>query len=248
MTSHPIPRERLPRRRTRHHLSQEEALSAPRHPGRQFRVPAILDEDQEGEQPSERTDPAHRRRSSRKLASGEITSVELTQAHLDRIAATDGAPERQPSRRQEWPQRLPAHQRRRSTRHRSSSGCRPRSRQGTAPLARHPSSRTSSSPRASHHRSIARMLEGWMSPYHVPSPARSAKHACLSSARPTRRIRNKLLQRAPAFGVVRNPWALRPRHRRRPAVAPQQPSPPSRHPSLGTDTGGSIRRPPHWDR
>lgn len=27
-----------------------------------------------------------------KLASGEITSVELTQAHLDRIAATDGAP------------------------------------------------------------------------------------------------------------------------------------------------------------
>ena len=27
-----------------------------------------------------------------KLAAGEITSVELTQAHLDRIAATDGAP------------------------------------------------------------------------------------------------------------------------------------------------------------
>jgi hypothetical protein len=39
------------------------------------------------------------RRARRRLAAGETTSVELTQAHLDRIAAVDGAGARLPARR-----------------------------------------------------------------------------------------------------------------------------------------------------
>ncbi len=180
-----------------------------------------------------------------KLASGEITSVELTQAHLDRIAATDGAPLSDNRADGKNAQRLPAHQRRRSTRHRSSSGCRPRSRQGTAPARRRTHRRQGPHRHQGQPTTAAsRMLEGWMSPYDgtVTRKVREARMPILGKTNLDEFAMGSSNEHS-AFGVVRNPWALD----RAPGgsgggsaaavTAFQAPL------ALGTDTGGSIRQP-----
>ena len=72
-----------------------------------------------------------------KLAAGEITSVELTQAHLDRIAATDGAP--LSDNRADGKSGLNAFlhvNAEEALATAAAVGCRPRSGQGTAPAGR----------------------------------------------------------------------------------------------------------------
>lgn len=68
-------------------LTQDEALAqAPNAVDGRFAVPRILGSPNERHRP----DPARRRHAGEKIAAGEVSSTEVTQACLDQIAATDG--------------------------------------------------------------------------------------------------------------------------------------------------------------
>ena len=92
-TSHPIPLTNVFREDVvGHTFTAEQALSgAPDSDEGRFKVPAILDEDKNmTETNSTELIRLSAAQLAAKLAAGEVTAVEVTQAHLDRIAAVDG--------------------------------------------------------------------------------------------------------------------------------------------------------------
>ena len=181
-----------------------------------------------------------------KLASGEITSVELTQAHLDRIAATDGAP--LSDNRADGKNGLNAFLHINAEEALATAAAVDADRAAgkeLPPLAGVPIAVkdlivTKGQPTTA----ASRMLEGWMSPYDgtVTRKVREARMPILGKTNLDEFAMGSSNEHS-AFGVVRNPWALD----RAPGgsgggsaaavTAFQAPL------ALGTDTGGSIRQP-----
>lgn len=181
-----------------------------------------------------------------KLASGEITSVELTQAHLDRIAATDGAP--LSDNRADGKSGLNAFLHINAEEALATAAAVDADRAAgkeLPPLAGVPIAVkdlivTKGQPTTA----ASRMLEGWMSPYDgtVTRKVREARMPILGKTNLDEFAMGSSNEHS-AFGVVRNPWALD----RAPGgsgggsaaavTAFQAPL------ALGTDTGGSIRQP-----
>ena len=181
-----------------------------------------------------------------KLASGEITSVELTQAHLDRIAATDGAP--LSGNRADGKSGLNAFLHINAEEALATAAAVDADRAAgkeLPPLAGVPIAVkdlivTKGQPTTA----ASRMLEGWMSPYDgtVTRKVREARMPILGKTNLDEFAMGSSNEHS-AFGVVRNPWALD----RAPGgsgggsaaavTAFQAPL------ALGTDTGGSIRQP-----
>ncbi len=181
-----------------------------------------------------------------KLASGEITSVELTQAHLDRIAATDGAP--LSDNRADGKSGLNAFLHVNAEEALATAAAVDADRAAgkeLPPLAGVPIAVkdlivTKGQPTTA----ASRMLAGWMSPYDgtVTRKVREARMPILGKTNLDEFAMGSSNEHS-AFGVVRNPWALD----RAPGgsgggsaaavTAFQAPL------ALGTDTGGSIRQP-----
>lgn len=181
-----------------------------------------------------------------KLASGEITSVELTQAHLDRIVATDGAP--LSDNRADGKNGLNAFLHINAEEALATAAAVDADRAAgkeLPPLAGVPIAVkdlivTKGQPTTA----ASRMLEGWMSPYDgtVTRKVREARMPILGKTNLDEFAMGSSNEHS-AFGVVRNPWALD----RAPGgsgggsaaavTAFQAPL------ALGTDTGGSIRQP-----
>lgn len=167
-----------------------------------------------------------------KLASGEITSVELTQAHLDRIAATDGAP--LSDNRADGKNGLNAFLHINAEEALATAAAVDADRAAgkeLPPLAGVPIAVkdlivTKGQPTTA----ASRMLEGWMSPYDgtVTRKVREARMPILGKTNLDEFAMGSSNEHS-AFGVVRNPGhsTVPPAA---PAAAPQQPSPPSRHP------------------
>ena len=182
-----------------------------------------------------------------KLAAGEITSVELTQAHLDRIAATEGTPISEEDRSQgktglnaflnvsgeealETARQVDAD--------RAAGKDLPP--MAGVPIAVKDLIVTKGQPTTA----ASRMLEGWMSPYDgtVVQKIREARLPILGKTNLDEFAMGSSTEHS-AFGVTRNPWDLD----RIPGgsgggsaaavTAFQAPL------ALGTDTGGSIRQP-----
>lgn len=182
-----------------------------------------------------------------KLTAGEITSVELTQAHLDRIAATEGTPVSAEDRSQ-GKTGLNAFL------HVSGEEALESARQVDAdraagkelppmagvPIAVKDLIVTKGQPTTA----ASRMLEGWMSPYDgtVVQKIREARLPILGKTNLDEFAMGSSTEHS-AFGNTRNPWDLD----RIPggsgggsAVAVTAFQAPL---ALGTDTGGSIRQP-----
>ena len=181
-----------------------------------------------------------------KLASGEITSVELTQAHLDRIAATDGAP--LSDNRADGKSGLNAFLHINAEEALATAAAVDADRAAgkeLPPLAGVPIAVkdlivTKGQPTTA----ASRMLEGWMSPYDgtVTRKVREARMPILGKTNLDEFAMGSSNEHS-AFGVVRNPWALD----RAPggsgggsAAAVAAYMVPL---ALGSDTGGSIRQP-----
>ena len=181
-----------------------------------------------------------------KLAAGEITSVELTQAHLDRIAATDGAP--LSDNRADGKSGLNAFLHVNAEEALATAAAVDADRAAgkeLPPLAGVPIAVkdlivTKGQPTTA----ASRMLEGWMSPYDgtVTRKVREARMPILGKTNLDEFAMGSSNEHS-AFGVVRNPWALD----RAPggsgggsAAAVAAYMVPL---ALGSDTGGSIRQP-----
>ena len=146
-----------------------------------------------------------------KLASGEITSVELTQAHLDRIAATDGAP--LSDNRADGKNGLNAFLHINAEEALATAAAVDADRAAgkeLPPLAGVPIAVkdlivTKGQPTTA----ASRMLEGWMSPYDgtVTRRVREARMPILGKTNLDEFAMGSSNEHS-AFGVVRNPWAL----------------------------------------
>ena len=183
---------------------------------------------------------------AQKVASGEVSAVELTQAHLDRIEATDG--KALSDNRADGKSGLNAflHLNAEQALAEAAAVDADRSAGETLPpLAGVPIGVkdlivTKGQPTTA----ASRMLEGWMSPYDgtVTRKVRQARMPILGKTNLDEFAMGSSNEHS-AFGVVRNPWDLT----RAPggsgggsaaAVASYQAPL-----ALGTDTGGSIRQP-----
>ena len=146
-----------------------------------------------------------------KLAAGEITSVELTQAHLDRIAATDGAP--LSDNRADGKSGLNAFLHVNAEEALATAAAVDADRAAgkeLPPLAGVPIAVkdlivTKGQPTTA----ASRMLEGWMSPYDgtVTRKVREARMPILGKTNLDEFAMGSSNEHS-AFGVVRNPWAL----------------------------------------
>ncbi|MDO4255014.1 MAG: Asp-tRNA(Asn)/Glu-tRNA(Gln) amidotransferase subunit GatA [Kocuria sp.] len=184
---------------------------------------------------------------AQKLAAGEVTSVEVVQAHLERIAATDGTAVdlRDPSAGKtglnaflhvnadealDVAAQVDAARRRGHTLHELAG----------VPVAVKDLIVTTGQPTTA----ASKMLEGWMSPYDgtVTQRLRAAQMPILGKTNLDEFAMGSTTEHS-AYGVTRNPWDLT----RIPGgsgggsaaavTAFQAPL------ALGTDTGGSIRQP-----
>ncbi|MDO5750349.1 MAG: Asp-tRNA(Asn)/Glu-tRNA(Gln) amidotransferase subunit GatA [Rothia sp. (in: high G+C Gram-positive bacteria)] len=171
-----------------------------------------------------------------KLAAGEITSVELTQAHLDHIAATDGA--------QGLNAFLHVNAEEALAEAAAVDADRAAGKELPAlagvPIAIKDLIVTKGQPTTA----ASKMLEGWMSPYDgtVTQKVRAARMPILGKTNLDEFAMGSSNEHS-AFGPVRNPWDLQ----RVPggsgggsAAAVSAFQAPL---ALGTDTGGSIRQP-----
>ena len=182
-----------------------------------------------------------------KMAAGEVSSVEATQAHLDRIAATDGEALEAGNRaagKSGLNAFLHVNTEEALAEARSVDEARAAGEQLPAlagvPIAIKDLIVTKGQPTTA----ASRMLEGWMSPYDgtVTEKVRAARMPILGKTNLDEFAMGSTTEHS-AFGPTRNPWALD----RIPggsgggsaaAVAGfQAPL------ALGTDTGGSIRQP-----
>jgi len=183
---------------------------------------------------------------AQKLAAGEISAVELTRAHIDRIEATDGTPlsENRADGKSGLNAFLHINREEALETAQAVDADRAAGQELPAlagvPIAVKDLIVTKGQPTTAG----SRMLDGWMSPYDgtVTRKVRAARMPILGKTNLDEFAMGSSNEHS-AFGVVRNPWALD----RAPggsgggsasAVAAfQAPL------ALGTDTGGSIRQP-----